>query len=505
MALISRLTEENTLICKRIYGLDILTFIPSYIRSYDDNIKILSINIMINVLSNSCSNYYNQPLVIWSISILLNLIKEENSISLGLKIKCLTNLTLITEKSLETQTIFFNIDGVETLLAKLRALYSEEKLKEIDEFAKNLKSNKSKKGEKFFSHDDNNISLQNIEKNIIDENLEYKRCILDCLASVSSSKEETRKKIIESKEFNIILYSLDETNPKILLSSASLILSLSRAHMILKKFLHDYDITSILFKLTNHSNIEIQISITSSLCNFLLDYTTNMNEIIECVSKLHKILTATKNNNIRYNTICSIKNILYHICSMTSNSNYKDIKKNIMKKLTYDFLLNLLDDPEIRIQEQALIIFRSLLFKSPEDIDEVFNACKNKLLKKIEEKLNSENTCLILQTLYVLMNISLGNEKHKAPIFDKFLLKKISILLENSENEFKKLCITILNNLLLLNIDKNAELTFEKKIILINEFDIISKLEKIIEDDDEESDTINIAKNIIQEIKKLNN
>lgn len=63
-------------------------------------------------------------------------------------------------------------------------------------------------------------------------------------------------------------------NPKIILSTANLLLSLSRAHISIKKFLNEYDITTTLFKLSNHPNVEIQIAITNSLCNFLLDSTS---------------------------------------------------------------------------------------------------------------------------------------------------------------------------------------------------------------------------------------
>ena len=95
--------------------------------------------------------------------------------------------------------------------------------------------------------------------------------ILDCLASSSSSKEESRRKIIESKELNIILYSLEDNNSKIIQSSANVILSMSRAHLSAKKYLNEYDISSLLFKLSSHNNIDIQIASTNSLCNFLLD------------------------------------------------------------------------------------------------------------------------------------------------------------------------------------------------------------------------------------------
>lgn len=48
-----------------------------------------------------------------------------------------------------------------------------------------------------------------------------------------------------------------------------------------------------------------------------------------------------------------------------------------------------------------------------------------KLLKKVEEKLDIHNIDLILQALYILCNISAGNEKHKSAIMEKNIIKKV--------------------------------------------------------------------------------
>jgi len=99
-----------------------------------------------------------------------------------------------------------------------------------------------------------------------------------------------------------------------------------------------------------------------------------------------------------------------------------------MKKLTYDTLISLLDDEEITIQEQALLIFRCLLFKSTDDVEEVLSNCKSKLIKKLEENINSSNEEIVLHCLYVLVNIATGNDKHKLIVLNSFV-KTISELI----------------------------------------------------------------------------
>jgi len=68
-----------------------------------------------------------------------------------------------------------------------------------------------------------------------------------------------------------MIYSLDNQNVKVVQTASNLLLSLSRAQISIKKNLTEIDIVGILFKLSESNNIELQISVTNSLCNFLLD------------------------------------------------------------------------------------------------------------------------------------------------------------------------------------------------------------------------------------------
>ena len=245
---------------------------------------------------------------------------------------------------------------------------------------------------------------------------------MDCLVVAASEKEELRKRIIESKEISLVIYlliSFEDLNSKIVLSNSNLIFSLSRASIILKKALQEYEISDLLFKLSNHVNLEIQISATSSLCNFLLDLKKDKEGIVDCVGKLLKILSTTKHNKIRSNAVFALKNIIY------SSNAQRDIKKAIMKKITYDYLIELCNDEDYSIQVQALYIFRILVNATAEDIEEVFSNCKTKLMKIIENKLELVNQDIISHSLFILCVISSGNEKQKSVIIEFGFLKKI--------------------------------------------------------------------------------
>jgi len=96
-----------------------------------------------------------------------------------------------------------------------------------------------------------------------------------------------------------------------------------------------------------------------------------------------------------------------------------------MKKITYDFLVELCNDEDYSIQVQALYIFRILVNSTSDDIEEVFSNCKAKLMKIIETKLELVNQEIISHSLFILCVISSGNDKQKNTIIEFGFLKKI--------------------------------------------------------------------------------
>ena len=143
MEVITNLSEEELNISKQIYELGILELIPNYIRYQEIHIKIYSINLLVNVMSNLKLNFSENPIIIWSFSILLDIIKE-NSTTKEKKIRTVNTLSIMNKKGMEMETIFYNLDGIEIMLRELRILYTDDKLKEIEEYYKGVKSNKKK-------------------------------------------------------------------------------------------------------------------------------------------------------------------------------------------------------------------------------------------------------------------------------------------------------------------------------------------------------------------------
>ncbi len=143
LEVITNLSEDEQTVSKQIYDLGLLEIIPYYIRYQESHIKIYSINLLVNVMSNLKLNFSENPTIIWSFSILLDILKDEST-SKDKKIRTVNTLSIMCSKGEEMECIFYNLDGIEVLLKELRSLYTEDKSKEIEETYKALKNNKKK-------------------------------------------------------------------------------------------------------------------------------------------------------------------------------------------------------------------------------------------------------------------------------------------------------------------------------------------------------------------------
>ena len=475
--LLISLTEEDNDFCKAQIGKnnDTKIFfekINKQIRFYEKDILILSIKLLSNVVlafkGSDISPFLTEEakgLTIWSLKIIFDLIskKNDNALDIDNKIICLSSLGSLLKFSDLIQNHFNDLDGINLIFKEFDSIYSTEELNQINEKIKNIKKNKKNEKENP-PKDKENDEIKSIDSKL-NQKTKYEKLLIDCLANSCESSDSIRKKIVENSHINIILNIILESNQnyKLILSSIILILNISRGKSSIKTPLIDLGITGLLLKLTSHQNIDIQIQTTNALCNFLIENNKNTSEVLECVNRLVKIFKTTTHQKIRFNSIFAIKNILYSV-----NMN-KEVKKNIMKKITYNVLIDLLKDPDIKIVEHTLLIFRILLYKTSDDIEEVLSNCKEQLLSNIFEKLNNSNTeyNIILNSLYVLSNVSNGKENQKKSLSLE-LIQKIIQLVSHPYISIRYVSLIILNNLFISN---------DLKIILLEDKNILENLE----------------------------
>ncbi|KAM3583146.1 Armadillo repeat-containing protein 8 [Umbelopsis sp. WA50703] len=251
---------------------------------------------------------------------------------------------------------------------------------------------------------------------------------LIALAAVCLLREECRTQAINCKILPSTVSALSSTNPAIRLAACQCVKSLSRSVRHLRTHLVDAGVTGPLLKLLDDESPVVQAAACGSLCNLILDFSPMKKTVIEDGGLANFVqFTHSENAALKLNAIWSLKNLLYSADS--------DTKRTVMRQLSYDYLIELLNDPCIDIQEQALDLVRNLVCgKQKEDIDDVFSGIgETVLLDILEKKLSNsnmviddgeDNSLLTLEpALYTVVNIAVGSSHHR-----EALLKRPEIL-----------------------------------------------------------------------------
>lgn len=245
-----------------------------------------------------------------------------------------------------------------------------------------------------------------------------KESTLLALAAVSSLTESSRKSVIDSKILPIIVSSMSHQDTGVRAAACQCTRSLSRSVKNLRTSLVDAGVAGPLFQLLSDESISVQTTASATLCNIVLDFSPMKKTVLESggVQKLVS-LVSSPDTNLRLNSVWALKNLLFQAES--------EVKEEVMRTLGFDMLKRLINDPEPGIQEQALNLLRNLACGKESDIQAVFTGLTPAVLLQIlTSKLSPPPTTqfstsqnhhleIILQTLYVIVNVATGNEDHK--------------------------------------------------------------------------------------------
>jgi len=262
---------------------------------------------------------------------------------------------------------------------------------------------------------------QNNYENYIPTNtiLHYERLresSLFAIASICAYEEEYRKQVIEAKLLPIIVQSMSHPNYGIRMAACNCTKSLSRSVKTLRTSLVDSGVINPLLRLLSDPDIQVQTVACAALCNVVLDFSPMKKVVLENggVQRL-VVLVHSKDSNLRLNAIWALKNIVF--------SAESQIKDKIMKELGWDQLYMLINDKELDIQEQAINLLRNLACSNEYDIEETIKGLgETRIINIFETKLqwgiqnistNPKADNIIIQTIWALVNIYAGNEKHK--------------------------------------------------------------------------------------------
>ncbi|KAJ3027411.1 UNVERIFIED_CONTAM: Armadillo repeat-containing protein 8 [Siphonaria sp. JEL0065] len=246
-------------------------------------------------------------------------------------------------------------------------------------------------------------------------------CLL-AISAVCSLREDCRKEVIDAKLLPLIVTALSHPSTNLRSAACKCTRSLSRSVKNLRTSLVDAGISTPLFTLLNDPSLSVQTSASATLCNIVLDFSPMKKTVIENggVERIVK-LVASEDYQLKLNSVWAIKNLLYQAGS--------DVKSRVMEELGWDVLKKLIFDPHIGIQEQSLNLLRNLVCGKEDDIDTAFSGFGEAAFSVLFDKKLSGHGCVssdydgvILQTLYIIVNIATGNERHKGLIVGSDLI-----------------------------------------------------------------------------------
>ncbi|KAI8916597.1 armadillo-type protein [Powellomyces hirtus] len=238
---------------------------------------------------------------------------------------------------------------------------------------------------------------------------------LRAIAAICSLREECRKQVIDAKLLPHIVNAMSHPNRRIRSAACECTRSLSRSVKNLRTSLVDAGVAIPLFKLLSDESEDVQLTASATLCNIVLDFSPMKKTVLENggVERLVD-LAKSMDDRLRLNAVWALKNLLFQADS--------DTKTRVMQELQWDGLLSLIDDAETGIQEQALNLLRNLACGKEVDIEQVFEGLgEERVLDILEAKLtkSASHDDIVLQALYVIVNVATGNQRHKSAIMNR--------------------------------------------------------------------------------------
>eukprot|EP00736_Rhodelphis_marinus_P004546 Rmarinus@m.1556 len=300
--------------------------------------------------------------------------------------------------------------------------------------------------------------------------------LLTALAALCALREEGRKQVIQAKVLPEVVGSLGDSSVGVRLAACKCARSLSRSHKNLRTALVDAGVAIPLSRLLDDESQEVKIIASATLCNIVLDFTPMKKVVLDhgVVQKLVS-LTESMDSTLRLNSVWAIKNLVY----MADRA----VKDSVMQGLGYDTLFKLLQDGELRIQEQSLNVLRNLAYGKEEDISRLFAEFGERLLQVLNQVLDEGNNDIALQALYVVCNISTGNEEHKQLVMNSGVLDRVIRYLSHGNSHLRVAATWCIINLSWKE-EKSAVGECEARIRKLRDLGVADQLVQMREDAD---------------------
>ncbi|KAL7623833.1 hypothetical protein AAE478_005389 [Parahypoxylon ruwenzoriense] len=173
--------------------------------------------------------------------------------------------------------------------------------------------------------------------------IKVRESTLRAIGALATFKDEYRKAIVDQEAIHFIVESLNQDPSKpisVTVAACYAVRMLSRSVNILRTALVDHTVSTPLFQLLRHHDVEVQVAATASICNLVMDFSPMRESLVE--AGILRILCEhahSHNASLRLNALWALKNLV-HSASV-------DLKKRCVEELESGWLVRLIcDDTE---------------------------------------------------------------------------------------------------------------------------------------------------------------
>lgn len=230
------------------------------------------------------------------------------------------------------------------------------------------------------------------------------------LADLCSQLECCRSRFLSLKGLQFITDALNNDNADVRAAACICLRNVSRSVKNLSAGLFMSEpVIILLLHLLDDASTSVQVAALGAITNIVVDFMTHKSTFMQCGGvKQLVLLSKSMDSTIRVNSLWALRNLMFLV-------DYR-CKEAILNELTQSTLRSLISDPEASVQEQALALLRNLVDGSIECIEYIFTDDGLLLHDVVRQLESASKTEVLLQGMYVLTNVTSGNELHKEAV-----------------------------------------------------------------------------------------
>ncbi|XP_067647949.1 armadillo repeat-containing protein 8-like [Eurosta solidaginis] len=287
-----------------------------------------------------------------------------------------------------------------------------------------------------------NHLLKSLSHLLQSEDPSVKQAALCCFASLGANDEAIRKRLMDTYGLiNAILNGLKDNNTQVKLAAIRCLHSLSRSVQQLRTTFQDYTIWEPLMEIfATETSIDYLISITSTICNLLLEFSPSKEPIINAgiIDKLCQF-TLHEDPSLRLNSVWALMNLSFQ--------SELFVKTDIINTLGIKRILELLNDTDTKIVMKTLGLLRNLLSKT-HHVEIIMNTHASQILEAINKLLESQQSAESKeQALCIIGNIAAEAENADYIIIDNKIMKHLAEFLFHSDRKVQAGAVHAISNL----------------------------------------------------------